>query len=176
MTIPLSLIDSVVYRTIPAAYTLGVPKPPLAANITKFREDAGITQERLSTLSGIKQSAISKYERGSAQPEVPTLLKLAAGLGVSVERLVERVDERYDLACQTAVDDGTSRRHHRGGPVEPAQTRLLGEITLAYEKLAAEVLAQHGELGRIVDRIKRDPLGLEGQRTPKKATHRRRSG
>ncbi|MBQ6453777.1 MAG: helix-turn-helix transcriptional regulator [Coriobacteriales bacterium] len=45
------------------------------------REEAGITQSRLSELSGIAQPDISRIEKGRANPSVRTLKRLAAGLG-----------------------------------------------------------------------------------------------
>lgn len=45
------------------------------------REEAGISQSRLSELTGIAQPDISRIERGKANPSVRTLKRLAAGLG-----------------------------------------------------------------------------------------------
>lgn len=45
------------------------------------RKDAGLTQQELAKRTGIAQSDISKLERGSANPSLRTLRRLAAGMG-----------------------------------------------------------------------------------------------
>ena len=46
------------------------------------REKAGMTQQKLSEMTGIAQADISKLEHGSANPSIKTLQRLAAGLGM----------------------------------------------------------------------------------------------
>ncbi|MCR4946399.1 MAG: helix-turn-helix domain-containing protein, partial [Lachnospiraceae bacterium] len=43
---------------------------------------AGLTQKELSERTGIAQGDISKLERGSANPSLRTLQRLAAGMGM----------------------------------------------------------------------------------------------
>lgn len=45
------------------------------------RAKAGMTQKALSEITGIDQSDISKIERGTANPTIETMEKIAAGLG-----------------------------------------------------------------------------------------------
>ena len=45
------------------------------------REDAGMTQQKLSELTGIAQADISKLESGNGNPTLRTLQRLAAGMG-----------------------------------------------------------------------------------------------
>lgn len=45
------------------------------------RKESGLTQNELSARTGIAQSDISKLERGSANPSLRTLQRLAAGMG-----------------------------------------------------------------------------------------------
>ncbi len=49
--------------------------------VASARASAGISQKELSTLTGIDQSDISKIERGTANPSVSTLERIAAALG-----------------------------------------------------------------------------------------------
>lgn len=46
------------------------------------RKEAGLTQKELSERTGIAQGDISKLERGSANPSIRTLQRLAAGMGM----------------------------------------------------------------------------------------------
>lgn len=45
------------------------------------REEAGMTQQKLSEMTGIAQSDISKLESGNGNPTLRTLQRLAAGMG-----------------------------------------------------------------------------------------------
>ena len=49
--------------------------------ILEARREKGITQKKLSELTGIAQGDISKLENGSANPSVRTLERVAAALG-----------------------------------------------------------------------------------------------
>lgn len=57
----------------------------LGANLTKARDVAGITQKELADKVHIYQGDISKIERGSANPSVKTLQRLAEGMGMRVK-------------------------------------------------------------------------------------------
>lgn len=48
------------------------------------RLEAGMTQKQLSEKTGINQSNISRIERGSGNPSVATLERIAAALGKKV--------------------------------------------------------------------------------------------
>ena len=52
-----------------------------------WREEKGVTQERLAELTGISQALLSKYERGDVQPGVDAALAIekATKNGVPVE-------------------------------------------------------------------------------------------
>jgi len=49
------------------------------------RKKKNLTQKQLSELTGINQADISKIEKGSANPSVRTLQRLAAGMDMSVK-------------------------------------------------------------------------------------------
>ena len=49
------------------------------------RIDEGITQKELAKLSGIRQSNISRIERGDCSPTIETLSKLAYAMGKKLE-------------------------------------------------------------------------------------------
>lgn len=45
------------------------------------RQQLGISQKQLETLSGVKQPVIARIEKGQTNPQLETLLKLLAPLG-----------------------------------------------------------------------------------------------
>ena len=57
----------------------------LIGKIIEARKTQGISQRRLAELSGIKQPAIARLERGKSAPQIDTLLKLLVPLGYTLE-------------------------------------------------------------------------------------------
>jgi len=53
--------------------------------LKEARKRKGITQEKLSELSGINQTLISKYEQGIALPGIDNLQKLVMALEISAD-------------------------------------------------------------------------------------------
>ena len=49
------------------------------------REEKDMTQQALAERSGIRQSVISRLERGNGNPSVRTLQRLAEGMGMRLE-------------------------------------------------------------------------------------------
>lgn len=61
----------------------------LAKNIKKYRNKAGISQDKLSKLADITLQAIAKIELGvTPDPRIKTVNKIAIALGVSVNDLI----------------------------------------------------------------------------------------
>ena len=54
----------------------------LGANVRRYRKLADISQEELSLRSGMKRSYVSDLERGTRNPSVQALGRLADALGV----------------------------------------------------------------------------------------------
>lgn len=54
-------------------------------NLAEMRKELALSQKKLSELTGIDQSDISKIERGAANPSIATLQRLADGMGVSLK-------------------------------------------------------------------------------------------
>jgi predicted XRE-type DNA-binding protein len=66
-----------------------------ASLITAFvqaRKEQGISQRELEALSGVKQPQIARMERGDANPQLDTMIKVLAAMGrtLSVVPLPER--------------------------------------------------------------------------------------
>ena len=70
----------------------GDPHCPSGKVIKKLRKQAGLTQVELSKKSGVLQNHISRIETGDIQPTVKTIKKIAAALGVPVEKFFTAID------------------------------------------------------------------------------------
>jgi transcriptional regulator with XRE-family HTH domain len=61
----------------------------LAGNVRRLREAKGLSQGALAADAGIYQELISRIENGAANPELDTLGKIAAALGVHPHELLD---------------------------------------------------------------------------------------
>lgn len=52
--------------------------------VRPFRESAGLTLTELATRAGVSEAFLSSVERGETSPRLPTMIAIAAPLGVSV--------------------------------------------------------------------------------------------
>ena len=59
--------------------------------VREVRLEAGLTQEGLAEAAELHPTFISNVERGYRVPSVPTMLRLARGLGVPPGRLVDEL-------------------------------------------------------------------------------------
>lgn len=57
-------------------------------NIKKFREEKGLTQDRLAATLNVTRQTLSSWETGRTQPDIDTLHSLSLALEVSVEELI----------------------------------------------------------------------------------------
>lgn len=60
----------------------------LAENIRRYRKSLGFTQEQLAERLGITLGAVSKWERGSSEPDLSYIMDLAELFHVSVDALI----------------------------------------------------------------------------------------
>lgn len=60
----------------------------IGARIHTYRKSLGITQAKLGESAGVEPSNISHIERGATKLSLPTLMKIANSLGVSLDDLV----------------------------------------------------------------------------------------
>ena len=60
----------------------------LGANITAFRTAQGLSQEQLAQLLGVSRQSVSKWETGTATPDLVHLLRLCEIFSVSLDTLV----------------------------------------------------------------------------------------
>ena len=52
------------------------------------RQEKGLTQAQLAEMVGVKQSHISRWEKGTHQPNIESLLSLSVALECSVNELI----------------------------------------------------------------------------------------
>ncbi|HEX3737341.1 MAG TPA: helix-turn-helix transcriptional regulator [Solirubrobacterales bacterium] len=64
----------------------------IGRRIRRRRRALELSQENLGERAGIHHTPISLYEHGERMPLTSTLIKLAAGLGVSVGQLVAGIE------------------------------------------------------------------------------------
>lgn len=69
----------------------------LGRAVRAIREERGISQVELANSTGLTQSWISHVERGARNPSWSNVVRLAAGLGVSVAELAKRAEGRDHL-------------------------------------------------------------------------------
>lgn len=69
------------------------PEMEISKALMIARHDAGLTQKELSEKSGISQADISRLEKGTRNPSVALLKKLAAAMGRNLKiEFVPKVD------------------------------------------------------------------------------------
>lgn len=66
----------------------------LAANLVLARSLRGWTQDDLAQASGVARPDIGKIERRTRKPDLRTLERLGAALGLTVERLLTEAGKR----------------------------------------------------------------------------------
>jgi transcriptional regulator with XRE-family HTH domain len=74
------------------------PRKQFGANVRRFRDAAGLTQEGLSHRSGLALSEISRLENGLRDPRLSTIVRLAAGLALPSAALLDQVDDAHSPA------------------------------------------------------------------------------
>ena len=60
----------------------------LGDNIRRLREERGLTQQRMASLSGIPRPTWASLESGAANPTLAVLARVASALQVSIEELI----------------------------------------------------------------------------------------
>lgn len=56
--------------------------------LAEIRKSRGLSQQRLSALSGVHRVTIARFETGKISPTLATVKKLAAALGVKISDIV----------------------------------------------------------------------------------------
>ena len=75
-----------------------------ADRIKEARKQKKISQEKLSEMLNVSQSAISSYESGARKPDIDFLPQIAKALDVSVSYLLGRDEEQTQPAPKYSTD------------------------------------------------------------------------
>ncbi|MEM8923948.1 MAG: helix-turn-helix transcriptional regulator [Actinomycetota bacterium] len=59
--------------------------------VRELRHERDMTQEELAEAAGLHPTFVSNVERGYRVPTLPTVIRIAAGLGVNPTELVDRL-------------------------------------------------------------------------------------
>lgn len=60
----------------------------IGQNIKRLRKNAGVSQERLSEISGVDRTFIGKIERGKVNVSIITLCEIAKALGTNLKSII----------------------------------------------------------------------------------------
>jgi len=63
--------------------------------LKRYREDAGLSQEKLAEKSNVSRSMIDKIERRERLPSIETLIKIASGLDVKASDIVSEIEKKF---------------------------------------------------------------------------------
>ena len=73
-------------------------------NLYSIRKQAGMSQEELAERLNVSRQAISKWERGEAQPDTDNLIAIAELFDVSLDWLVRSEDNRAETVEATVAE------------------------------------------------------------------------
>jgi transcriptional regulator with XRE-family HTH domain len=73
--------------------------------LREFRLAKQFTQSELAEKSSLDRTFISLLERGSRQPTISTLFKLAAALDLSMVSIIQEVERRVNENSQNSLSD-----------------------------------------------------------------------
>lgn len=69
----------------------------IAINLKELRTERNLTLGQLSKMSGISKAVLSDIEKGSSNPTVNTIWKIANGLNVPYTRLMESIEKETTI-------------------------------------------------------------------------------
>ena len=78
----------------------------ISKNLKQIRKEKGLTLEDLSEISGVSKSMLGEIERGSTNPTILVLWKIADGFKIPLTRLIKEEQEELDY---TIVRDYESK-------------------------------------------------------------------
>lgn len=106
-----------------------------SSRLARRRIELGLSQEQLAALIGVKQSAISKIERGTISVTDDRLRQFAAVLKIAPRDLVEAIDARQAQPARVAPPAPKS------DPIRDAVDRALSRDGSALDRTRAAIAA-----------------------------------
>ena len=94
---------------------------PFSNRLADLRKLRGLTQEGLAELIGITKTQVYRYEKGSAQPTLDVIKRLAVALSCTTDQLIFEEDERQPDDSLTLLLEGVSK-------LDPDEKKMIKEI------------------------------------------------
>lgn len=107
--------------------------------LKKLRKEKKMTQAELAELFGYSHVAVVKWENGTREPDIETLIKLADYFGVSVDYLVKGHDgknEYYEIMNNLTASDNRNIDETKAEGL--AKDKSFAEMTKIFGVLTAE--------------------------------------
>jgi len=82
---------------------------PFSERLATFRRERHLTQEALGDQIGLTKAQIYRYEKGSSQPTLDVIRRLAIALSVTSDQLIFEENERQPDDSLTLLMEGVSR-------------------------------------------------------------------
>ncbi|MGM0240442.1 helix-turn-helix domain-containing protein [Enterococcus sp. AZ103] len=74
-----------------------------AQNLKLFRKKRNLSLDNVSALTGVSKSVLAQIEKGTANPTINTVWKIANGLKVSFTELMAAPEEEYKIVRQNDI-------------------------------------------------------------------------
>lgn len=108
----------------------------IGARLARVRAEAGLTQGKLASASGVSQGTIGNIEAG-IRGYGKSVVRVAAALRVSTDYLECKTNERGDIGGERAPTDGAA-------PISMAAVRSRPSVSAALEVLGEAIEAAEG--------------------------------
>ncbi|WP_255763145.1 helix-turn-helix domain-containing protein [Clostridium butyricum] len=69
----------------------------MGERIKLLRKEQGITQDQLAEYINVSRSSVNGYENDGVEPSLNVLVKIADKFNVSLDYLLERTEEKYNI-------------------------------------------------------------------------------
>ncbi len=84
----------------------------MVKNLRLLREEKGFSQQKLADMLSTSQQTVFKYEKTDCEPDIDTLIKLAAVFNVSVDFLIGNSEIRETNVKRDAVMLTNAEKKH----------------------------------------------------------------
>ena len=76
----------------------------MVKNLRMLRENMGLSQEKLASLTGLTARRVFSYERESNEPDIETLALLADFFGVTIDFLVGHTEDENECGPNSSLN------------------------------------------------------------------------
>ena len=122
---------------------VSVTKMQFSEKLSQLRRKAGLSQEQLADRLGVTRQSVSKWESGTAVPELGKLIALSELFEVSVDYLVKDwVEEEAGANTERLEETVADLARYMKGYAYDSKTRVFGIPLVSIR------LTRHGLFGR----------------------------